>query len=390
VSASKQLCVLFLISSEGYFGAENMLVTLAEALERQECRCIVGVFSDSRFQHVEVADQAGLRGLEVELVPCAGRCDWRAVTHIGQLIAKHRVDVLHPHGYKADFYAYAAAWRRYVAVVATSHNWPNPLWSMKAYAVLDRWVMRNFDRVAVVSDVVAEAIRRSGVRAEKIRTIFNGIDCERFQSAQPSLGDSGVSEDEALIGFVGRFVPEKGGEILLRAARIILNQHPQTRFAFIGDGPCRGHWEQLAIELGIHKQVIFTGVREDMPGVYASLDFLVLPSLCEAMPMCVLEAMAAGKAVLASRVGAVPNLIDKHTGVLVDPGDVEALAAAIQTILRDPEQRRRLGQNASERVRLRFSSGVMAIQYLNLYREVIDRRQKAGERRLALGEASHV
>jgi len=382
--------VLFLISSEGYFGAENMLVTLAESLQKQACRCTVGVFSDSRSPHVEVAEQARLRGLEVELVPCAGRCDWRAVTHIRRLIAKHQADVLHPHGYKADLYAYAAARPRRMPIVATSHNWPNPLWSTRAYAVLDRWVMRSFDRIAVVSDVVAEIIRRSGVRAEKVRMIFNGIDCERFQSAEATLRHAVVSDDETLVGFVGRFVPEKGGEILLRAARMVLREHPQTRFALVGDGPSRAEWEQLAVELGIRRQVLFTGVRQDMPGVYASLDLFVLPSVCEAMPMCLLEAMAAGKAVIASRVGAVPKLIDEHTGVLLNPGNTEALAGAIRALLRNPEQRSRFGQNASERVRQRFSSEAMAAQYRSLYREVTDQRQNAGESALALRGEPHV
>jgi glycosyltransferase involved in cell wall biosynthesis len=368
-----------------------MLVTLAESLEQQGCRCILGVFNDSRSPHVEVAEHARLRGLKVELVRCAGRCDLHAVTQIRRLIAKHRIDILHPHGYKADIYAYAAAWPDRVAIIATSHNWPNPLWSMRAYAVLDRWAMRSFDRIAVVSDLVADVLLRSGVEADKIRTIFNGVDCERFQSAEATLRNSVVSDNATLVGFIGRFVPDKGGEILLRAAQMVLTADPGARFVLVGDGPCREDWERLAVQLGIGKKVIFTGVRQDMPGIYASLDLFVLPSLCEAMPMCVLEAMAAGKAVIASRVGAITKvLVDKHTGMLVNPGNIEELAAAIRQLMRDPEQALRLGGNASTCAREQFSSEAMAKRYRHLYQEVIDSRQNANQTALALREEQHV
>jgi len=385
LSNPNSLTVLFLISSEGFFGAENMLVSLATSLDKQGCRCIVGVFCDSRFQHTEVADRARAQGLRVEPVPCNSRCDWRAVIRIRSLLVEHQVDILHPHGYKADLYAYAAAWRHRVAIVATCHNWPNRLWSMRAYAVLDRWVMRSFDRIAVVSDLVADILQSSGVNADKVQTIFNGVEVERFRSALSTLRPKVVSDSEALVGFVGRFVPDKGGEILLRAAPEVLRAHPGTKFALVGDGPCRQEWESLAVRLGIRDQVTFAGVRQDMPGVYASFDLLVLPSLCEAMPMCVLEAMAAGKPVIATRVGAVPKLvIPEHTGVLIQPGDIDNLSAAIIQMLEDPEQARRLGENGYNRAAEHFSADSMAMRYLELYREVAEIRERAGKRAMAM------
>jgi glycosyltransferase involved in cell wall biosynthesis len=386
VFTNNPLTVLFLISSEGYFGVENMLVTLATALVKQRCRCIVGVFSDSRFQHTEIADRACSQGLEVELVPCAARCDWRAVSRIRKLLAEHSVDILHPHGYKADLYSYAAAWPRRVAIVATSHNWPNRLWSMRAYAVLDRWAMRGFERIAVVSDVVADILHHSGIRADRVRTIFNGVEIELFRSAEPTLRNEVASSGETVVGFVGRFVPDKGGEIFLHAARKVLRHYSNTRFVLVGDGPCRRDWDSLAVQLGIRAQVEFTGVRHDMPGVYASLDALVLPSLCEAMPMSVLEAMAAGKPVIASRVGAVPKLVvPKQTGVLIEPGDIDGLSAAIIQLLNDPKQAHRLGENGYARAAEHFSADAMATRYLELYREVVADRENARKSVMAWG-----
>jgi glycosyltransferase involved in cell wall biosynthesis len=386
LSSKHDFTVLFLISSEGYFGAENMLVTQAASLSRLGCRCVIGVFCDSRFRHSEVAARARGQGLTVEVVPCAGRCDWRTVARIRRLLGEYSVNILHAHGYKADLYAYAAAWPGRVALVATCHNWPSQLWSMRVYAALDRLCMKSFDRIVVVSDPVAAILRRSGIRAGKVETIFNGVEIERFRAAEPTLRHEVASDDESLVGFVGRLVPDKGGEILLRAAQQVLRARPRTKFVFVGDGPSRQAWVSLADCLGIGDHVAFTGMRQDMPGVYASFQLIVLPSSCEAMPMCVLEAMAAGKPVIATPVGAVPKLVvHDQTGVLVECGDIDGLAAAIVQILNNPERARRLGENGRARATEYFSAESMGRRYLELYQEVADIRDGAKKREMAWG-----
>ena len=172
-----------------------------------------------------------------------------------------------------------------------------------------------------------------------------------------------------MIGFVGRLVPGKGGEILLDAAQKVTAVHPDATFVFVGEGPLRSEWEAIARRLGIAEKVIFTGVRNDMPGVYASFDMVVLPSFDEAMPMCVIEGMAAGKPVIATPVGATPELVlPGTTGLLVEPGDTSGLAAAILKLLANPEQTRQLGARAAQHVERRFSAAAMAQKYIDLYR----------------------
>src|SRR5262249_29638569 len=155
-----------LISSEGHFGAENMLVTLAAALNKLGCRAIVAAFCDSRFHHTEVADRARTQGLTVEIVPCNGRCDWKAVTRIRKLMVQHYVVFLHRPGSRALFHAYPPVWPLRVPLVATCHNWPSRSWNMRAYAALDRYFLRDFDRVVALSDALADILRHSGVRPE--------------------------------------------------------------------------------------------------------------------------------------------------------------------------------------------------------------------------------
>jgi glycosyltransferase involved in cell wall biosynthesis len=373
--------IFFLISSEGYYGVENMLVALALKLSQKGCRCVVGVFGNSRVPHTEVAEQAERQGLAVEIIACNGRWDWSAVAQIRRLLAKHDVDVLHPHGYKADLYALAAARRNRVGLLATSHNWPSKLLSMRVYAVLDRLALRTFDKVIVVSDVVADILRRSGVAAEKVALIPNGVDLERFQSAGPKLRTENGFGDNPVVGFVGRLVPDKGGALLVRAAQQVLAMRPNATFVLVGEGPAHEEWKALAGELGINDQVIFAGVRDDMPEVYASFDMVVLPSLIEALPMCLLEAMAAGRPVIATRVGAVPRLVvDGQTGLLLEPGDVSSLAQAVLRLLENPDMACQLGENGRAHVAQHFSAEVMAKSYIGMYEQVLvsrgDRTQK--------------
>ena len=375
-----QLTVLSLISSEGHFGAENMLLTLATSLSDLGCSYIVGVLCDSRFNHVELAEEARRHGLKVEVVPCAGRCDWRVVGRIRALKDKHKADLVHTHGYKADVYARAATWGHDFQLVATCHNWPSKAWIMRAYAALDRLALRGFDSVVVISDNIANLLRRSGVRPDKLRTIPNGIDTSRFRTAEPILRKEVTSCGEPLVGFVGRCVSDKGGAVMLYAAEQVLRVRPLTKFVFVGDGPARTEWELLATRLDIRDRVVFTGVRDDMPEVYASLTLFVLPSLCEAMPMCVLEAMAAGRPIVATRVGSVAKLIlPGETGLLVEARDVGGLAAAIIQMLSNPKQASRMGFNARVHAERHFSARAMATGYLDLYQEVLQKGNPVSE-----------
>jgi len=363
---------LQLISSEGYYGAESMLLALARTLPGLGCDSMIGVFSDARSPSGELEKRAAQFGFPVETVPCAGRWDWKTVGRVRELVEAHGVDVLHTHGYKADVYGYAAAWPDRVALVATCHNWPSRLPSMRAYAAIDRLALRHFDRVATASGAVAETLRRWMVPAHKLKTIPNGVDLEPFRQAAPSLRQELGAGSGRLVGFVGRLVPDKGGALLLSAAQAVLDVFPDVRFVFAGEGAARAEWEALAVRLGIASQVVFAGRRDDMPAVYASLDIVVLPSFQEAMPMCLLEALAAARPVVATAVGAIPKVVVPGlTGLLCEPGDAQALSMSLLRLLRVPELGRRLGNHGRAHVTRHFAAEVVAESYMALYREAL-------------------
>jgi glycosyltransferase involved in cell wall biosynthesis len=162
----------------------------------------------------------------------------------------------------------------------------------------------------------------------------------------------------------------KGGAVLIEAASRIVAKHPAAHFVFVGEGPFRRDWEELAHAKGLARNVTMTGRRDDTPEVYASLDLVVLPSFDEAMPMCLLEAMAAGVPVIATTVGGIPEIIsDGRSGFLVPPGDAKALAAAILEVLEFPRRAADMARIAQANVLDKFSSEGMARNYTRLYEE---------------------
>jgi glycosyltransferase involved in cell wall biosynthesis len=355
-----------------------MMVGLARALRETGCESVVGVIEDQRFPASETAGEAERQGLEVVRIACSGRFDWRAIRRLRNYIESRRVDIVHSHGYKSDCYAFAAAWPRRAALFATSHNWPDGLRSMQAYAMFDRQLLRRFDGVAVVSERVADMLLRAGVAPERIALVPNGIDIASFAGVQPALREEFGWGGDYVIGFAGRLVREKGGELLIRAAAPVLAAFPEARLVFVGEGPERARWEAAAASAGVGGRVHFLGRRHDMPQVYASFNVLVLPSFIEAMPMCVIEAMAAGCPVIATNVGATSKaVIHERTGQLIEAGDVAGLSLALRRSITDPPFAGRLARGAAVHVADRFSDMTMARSYLALYRQAVPGRRQS-------------
>jgi glycosyltransferase involved in cell wall biosynthesis len=370
--------ILHLISSGGFYGAESMVVTLLESLRRTGCRSVLGVFRNAQKTNLDVAERAAAAGIEVELIPCTGRLDWGAVRLIREILARYQAEVLHTHGYKADLYGFLAARASSVPVMATCHNWTNDTRTVQLYAFLDRFVLRRFRVVTAVSSTVAELLIDAGISADRVRVIHNGIGTEQRDSPQeiPEILANGHGP---VIGLVGRLVPQKGFLDVLACAPEILSCKPDTRFVIAGDGPQRAELEQAARDAGISHAVIFTGARADIQRFYAAMDIFVLPSLNEGMPMTVLEAMAAGKPVVASRVGGVPEMLcDGESGILVQPGNRRQLKEALVGLLEAPARARQMGKRGRERVIQEYSSSAMARQYASLYGSLVPAAVPAG------------
>jgi len=368
----KPVKVLQLISSGGYYGAENMLLNLCASQQKAGCENSLLLFYNVHVPNIEFYERARSRGLSVRMVHCKGRADWRAVRQIEEYLREDSIDLIHTHGYKADLYGFLAAWRSNKPVVATCHNWVGGTAALGIYNQLDRLALKRFNALAAVSDEVAQRLRDTGVPAEKVTTIANGIDVQAFESGLP-LPIINVNGSK-VVGVVARLDLQKGFEYLLRAIRELCNIFYELKVVIVGEGPDRKAIEDMVKEYGLQSNVILAGQQSDMPGVYAAMDVFVLPSLNEGLPMTILEAMAASKPVVATRIGAIPSVInDGENGLLVDPRDTNGLRNAIASLLSDPNLCSRMGKKAHDWVSANYTSEVMAQKYRKLYEEVLGR-----------------
>jgi glycosyltransferase involved in cell wall biosynthesis len=369
--------VLHLISSGGMYGAESVVATLASNLQNRGEDTIVGVFDNAHRPKNDASDRIEKAGVKVIRIPCSGRADGLTVRAIRKLIRTEQIDILHSHGYKADIYGYLATRRLRIPIIATRHNQRGlrHTLAIRLYEFLDILFLRRFNAVAAVSDLIAEELLRAGVAPRKVTVIGNGIDVSRFVGASPTLSEELNKEQRLLIGTAGRLIPQKGIEYFLMAASEVLTTFPTLLFGIVGEGPHRPALERSMKDLGIERNVVFTGPRSDMPNIYASFDVFVLPSLEEGMPMTVLEALASGLPVIATKVGAVEKLVfPNQTGILVQPGEAAGLAAALISLIGNPELRVRLGQNGRSLVQNEHSSSVMSQRYLRLYQELLNEK----------------
>jgi glycosyltransferase involved in cell wall biosynthesis len=367
--------VLQLISSAGYYGAENMLMNLIGGDELAVSQNLLAVFHNHHRSNTELYDRAIQRGVRAELFACRGRLDSQGVSSVRSLIRTHAIDLIHTHGYKADLYGCAVARLEGKPLVATCHNWLARGPMIAAYNFLDRIALTQFDAVSAVSQSIAEKLRSFGVRRERISVIPNGIDLQAFDFGPCDRKLTMQARKEPIIGIVARLDLEKGFQYLLRSLRSLRVSFPALRLLIVGEGPDRGKIERLVGEQDLGTAVTFAGQRSDMPAVYSSIDIFVLPSLNEGLPMTVLEAMAASKPIVATRVGAIPTVIaDEETGLLIEPADEAGLTRALARLLGDPGLCRRLAQKARVCVEHDYSASTMIQRYRELYRVVLARR----------------
>jgi len=366
--------ILHLISSVGLFGAERVAIELSKSLKKTyHCEPILGVIRNVYNPHEEISEEAEKSDIPHTVFLCQSQLDLKLVFSIRTFIKENRMDIIHCHGYKSNFYGLLAS-RGQVPAVATNHNWLTEHWKLKTYCFLDSLWIRFFDRIVAVSDDVKKDMLRYKVPGEKIRVIDNGVALERFETPVETKNmkkQLGVGEKTRIIGTVGSLVVEKGHIYLLAAARQILDEVKDLKFLVIGDGPLRKPLEERSEELGIKQHIIFTGQRKDIPELLQAMDIFVLPSIKEGLPIALLEAMAAKRPVIATRVGAIPKVIgNKNVGILVEPGDINGLRDGLLNLIRDPGRRDLLAREGFRRVSTNFSSDEMGKHYLKLYEEI--------------------
>ncbi len=367
--------ILMLRSSIGVFGAEQVILELAKSLQRSGHTPIIGVVENSDPLYRELADAATRAGLPNVIFKCRRRFDLATIASIRKFVKQKNVAVVHSHGYKADFYAFFSTLFSKAKTISTCHPWLECETSHKAklYTSFDKYLLKRFSKIVAISPEINEELTLSGISQNKIRIIENGIDCSRFGDFEYGeiRRSLGISDGATIIGTIGRLSPEKGHLILLKAAKSLVKAGANINFIIVGDGESREQLENFCLDNELQQHIHFTGVRNDIPELLAVFDIFVLPSLTEGLPMALLEAMAAGKPVIASATGSIPTVIeDGKSGILVPAGNVSALENGLIKLLFDLPSAQQMGQHAGQRIRNRYSSARMADEYMTIYEQL--------------------
>ena len=371
--------VCHVMTADLWAGAEVQLFTAASYLsQRQDVVLTAVLFNEGR-----LAGELRRLGIDVAVIDEASHNAADIVLFLTRFFSEHRIELVHTHRYKDTVLgAMAAKLAGVPHVVRTMHGLREPMtgWNrvkFGAYETLDKTMLRwCADRVIAVSNRMAGALISNGYKSSLVTTIQNGIDLAKAASSRnPEDMKRELGVDGAIvIGTAGRLTPVKGQDTFLRAARLILDREPRTQFLIAGDGPLEHDLKALAAQLGIDAACRFLGARNDIADVVSAMGVFVLPSLNEGMPMAALEAMALAKPVVASKVGGLPEVIrHRESGVLVPPGNADALAAACLELVRDRSRAARMGAEARRTIEAEFSGERNGQALADVYRAVAKR-----------------
>jgi glycosyltransferase involved in cell wall biosynthesis len=309
-------------------------------------------------------------------VHCGRGLDLRCISRLTRLMRDLRPHVVHTHLFRADIHGrWAARHARVPTIVSTihAHTTRHSGWLRDA---MDRWTARHADRIIGCTETITEfTAQRLRLPPGKAITIPNGTPLEPFRQAQASdaLREGlGLPPGEPVIGTVGRLAAEKNQIDFLRMAQRVLDSHTGARFLIVGDGALRGELEAAARDLGVGERVVFTGPRSDIPDLMALMDVFVLCSLWEALPITLLEAMAAGVPCVSVDVGGCRDLVRPgETGWLVPPRDAKALAEAVCEVLEQGDEARRRADAARALVLERHTIEHCAQAHADLYEQLL-------------------
>ena len=251
--------------------------------------------------------------------------------------------------------------------VSTRHN--DDRYLLGPFRFVDRAFARPARRLIAISDAVRQFLERAGYAPEKLVTVHYGLDTLPATRTQVTPEAAGIPDGVPLLLAVGRLIAQKDHPTLLRAFARVRERHPDARLAILGSGPLEAATRTLVHELALDDAVVLPGRQE--PGDWlARADAFVHTSRWEGFGIVLLEAMLASLPIVATSVSAVPEVVlDGETGLLVGEGDVEALAAALDELLADPERARRLGAAGLQRARSEFSVARMTEQTIDVYRQ---------------------
>jgi len=371
--------ICHLVVADGISGAENHLLKLVPNLNRKKYE-VHFVVMTPRYQIYEEYLKR-CQEVMVIFVPLGGRMNPLNLVRLIRLFKRERYDLLHTHNSRADVYGILAGRMAGVKrLMASIHGYQrydeiNPLFKIRG------WILRAFsDRIITISDALKDLIAENeGIDRKKMDTVYYGLEHLNLEEGGETVrGEFHLDPDAPLLVDVGRLIPVKSHDTLIRALKRIVPSFPNLRLFIIGDGMLKGELKELVRTLELEDHVVFTGYREDVPRFMKEADLFVFPTLGEGFGLVLLEAMAFKKPIVATRVMSVPEIVeDGKSGLLVSPQNPEELADAILQLLSDKKRAESFGKRGFEILSSKFSVGRMIGETERIYDQLLKEKGMA-------------
>jgi glycosyltransferase involved in cell wall biosynthesis len=375
--------VLHVINTLSAGGAELHLLTLCRYLQRQGVEVVVACLKERIKGSRSLRADFETEGFRIIDLKADGRYSFRFLKPLIDLVRDERPDIVHTHLPRADF-AFAIGRFLYPSIpwISSVHAIHSESWSARWALPLFDFVWRRADAVVAISHAVKNwLVTEHRVPCAKVSVIHYGIDAERFAQSNGEYRQLCGMNGEHVAGSIGRLEPGKGHACLIQGMPEVCKQVPGSTLLIAGADT----WdygkelEQLIHDRGLQAQVRLVGFRSDVVPFLHALDVFALASRTEGFGQVVIEAMAAGKPVVASRIPSLTEIVvDAKTGFLVEPDNPKAFADAIAWLFAHPEQAREMGKHGQERVNAHFTVERMARQTLSLYGQLL--KEKSGWR----------
>lgn len=370
----RKIKILEMIDDASIGGGQVHVLMLAKYLDRDEFDISIACKGQGY-----LVDEALKSGIKVISIAMDNRLRLKTFREVTRMLRKSKFDIIHTHGGTAGF------WGRIGSFVAGTpairiHSYHGMHYLTKNHSfprylkTVDRLLLSVTNNVVCVCSSDYKKGLESGIANQKKAVIIPcGIEVEKFTTLSRNnvlRAESGIRESDILFGSVGRLHVQKGQRYLLEAFQYVKSKHTHVWLWIVGEGELRGELEKLAKDYGVHDSVRFLGARANIPEILSAIDVFVLPSLWEGQPITILEALAAGKPVIATSVDGISDiLVNGRNALLVPAKDPDSLAAAMNRMIRDVGLRTRISAAARETVSDKFTAEKMAEQFGVLYQK---------------------
>jgi glycosyltransferase involved in cell wall biosynthesis len=380
-SENDKKTVIFVIDGLGIGGAERLMIPILACLNRERFEARVCVLQSKEGNPLAADIQA--LGVPVDSLDVKQLRDFTAISKLRKYLKQHKADIVHTQLEFSNILGNISARSMGLPGISTIHVLPVSDAGFKAR--LHQWVewtaLRLFcDRVVTVSEETRRHyIAQSGISPGKLFTIYNGIDLERFQRIEPYLAHASVRkefalpDDAILLITVAVLRPPKGIQYMIRALPSIVARFPKAYYLVVGDGVHADALADEAMQNNVGEHVLFAGSRTDIAQLLSGSDIFILPTLTEALPTVLAEAMACHLPIIASAVGGVPEMVQTgENGILIPPADPEELSAACTQLLADHDLRMNMGEKGWLQVNEKFNVKRQVLQLQKQYLELIN------------------